>query len=508
MTTSLKTLALHKGLQPLVILLLIFFYATNGLAQSVETTDTLVLSLQESIDRAIKNNVSVKQTELQVVGTQVALRQSRADLLPSLNASTGVSYNVGRSINQFTNEYVDQPVRQQNMGINTQLTLFNGLQRLNTIKQNKVNLEGSQFDLEASKDMVSLNVIQAYTQILFNLEFLENAQFISQTSGLQLQRTKSLVAAGSLPRADQLQAEAQQANDELTIVNAENDLELAYLNLKQLLQLPESQPIDIVIPELPEPSEFTLPESAASVYEQTVEQWANLQSAELQVESARYGLSVARGGYYPTLSLSAGLFSQYSSIAPPQIPKAGTENITRTVPTGDFLIVPEGFVPDQPDLTRVPVWTETDIPSEFTDNTYLNQLDFNLRRFVSIDLNIPIFNNWRVRSNVANAQINLESNRLEVINQSNQLRQNIEQAYLDAKAAAKSYDANERRVAALQEAFRSTDTRYQVGAIDVVDFNQAKNDLSAAESDLIRARYNYIFNLKVLDFYQGKPLDF
>ncbi|MEK6480111.1 TolC family protein [Catalinimonas sp. 4WD22] len=499
MTTTIRTLALS--------LLFVFFYATASLAQ-VTDNDPLVLSLQESIDRAIRNNISVKQTELQVVGSQVALKQSKADLLPSINASTGISYSVGRTINQFTNEYVDQPVRQQNMGLNSQLTLFNGLQRLNTIKQNNLNLEGSQYDLEASKDMVTLDVIQAYTQILFNIELLETAEFQLLTTQQQLQRTEKLVNAGSLPIANQLQLEAQQANDELNIVNAENDLELAYLNLKQLLQIPESDSIEIVIPEFDDPVAAQIPFSAQMIYENAAQSWANLQSAELQVNSARYGLSIAQGGYYPTLSLSAGLFSQYSSIAPDQIPRAGTDNVTSVIPTGDFLQVPDNLIPNVPGGTRIPVLTETQIPSEFTDNTYWNQLDFNLRRFISLDLNIPIFNNWRVRSNVANAQINLESARLEVLNQRNQLRQTIEQVYLDAKAASKSFEANNKRVTSLQEAFRNTETRYQVGAIDAVDFNLAKNDLNAAESDLIRAKYNYIFSLKVLDFYQGKPLDF
>ncbi|WKN32233.1 TolC family protein [Porifericola rhodea] len=500
MTTTIKPLAF--------LCFLNFCLLSSVFSQSAGPTKPLELSLEESIDMAIKNNVSVKQSELQVMGSQVALKQSRADLLPSFNANTGVSYSVGRSINQFTNEYVDQPVRQQSMGVSTQLTLFNGLQRINTIKQNKVNLEGSQYDLEASKDAVTLNVIQAYTQILFNRELLENAEFQLGSTQLQLQRTQRLVQAGSLPKANQLQLEAQQANDELNIINAENDLELAYLNLKQLLQLAESDSITVIIPELETPEVYNLPASASLVYQEALQNWANLQSAKLGVNSAEYGLAIAKGGYYPNISLSAGLFSQYSSVAPDQIPKAGVDNVTSVIPTGDFLQIPEGLIPDVPDGTRIPVFTETQIPAEFTDNTYMNQLDFNLRRYVSIDLNIPIFNNWRVRSNVSNARLNLEGARLEVINQRNQLRQTIEQVYLDAKAAAKSFEANDKRVASLQEAFRNTETRYEVGAIDAVDFNQAKNDLNAAESDLIRAKYNYIFSLKVLDFYQGKALDF
>jgi len=489
-------------------LLLFTFLAAPAFSQTRTNDDVMVLTLQESINRAIKNNISVRQTELQVLSNQVALTQSKADFAPSLNANTSVSYSVGRTINQFSNEYVDRPVQQQNMGLTTNLPLFTGLQRLNTLKQNRVDLQGSQFDLEASKDQVTLNVIQAYTQILFNLELLETAELQRQTTELQLQRTDKLVEAGSLPVANRLQLEAQLASDDLNVVNAENDLELARLNLKQLMQLPESQPIEIVIPELPDPSLDILPPSATAVYDAAVQQWASIRGTALQVESARYGLAVAKGGHYPSISLSAGIFSQYSSIAPDQIPRAGTENITQVIPTGNFLEVPGGLIPDVPGGTRIPVLTETQIPNEFTENTYLNQLDFNFRRFVSIDMRIPIFNNWQVRSGVANARLNLESARLEEINQQNQLRQTIEQRYLDARVQAKSYTANLQRVASLEEAFRNTETRYRIGAIDAVDFNQAQNDLNQAESDLIRAKYNYIFSLKVLDFYQGNLLEF
>ena len=496
------------SLKTYTLSLIFIFFAATAFSQVVGEDDPLVLSLQESIDRAIKNNISIRQTELQVLGSQVALTQSKAEMLPAFNATTGISYSVGRTINQFSNEYVDQPVRQQNMSLRTQLTLFNGLQRLNTIRQNRIDLQGSQYNLEAGKDQVTLNVIQAYTQILFNIELLETARLQLQTTELQLQRTRKLVDAGSLPVANRLQLEAQQAGDELTLINAENELELARLNLKQLLQLPASQSVELITPELPEPDTEALPPTATAIYEDALASWPALQGAELQVSSARYGLEIARGGYYPSLSLSAGIFSQYSSIAPDQIPRAGTDNIVRVIPTGDFLQVPDGLIPDIPDGTRIPVLTERQIPQEFTENTYLNQLDFNLRRFISVDMSIPIFNNWRVRSSVANARINLESARLEVLDQRNQLRQTIEQVYLDARSAAKSYVANARQVTSLQEAFRNTETRYQLGAIDAVDYNQARNELNQAQSDLIRARYNYIFNLKVLDFYQGKPVDF
>ncbi len=478
------------------------------LAQNTPSEETdFTFTLQECIDYAIKHNVVVQRSKLNVLADQVALKQSKADLLPSIGASSSVSYSVGRTINQFSNEYVDQPVRQQSVNVGAEVILFNSFRKLNTIKLNKNNIEISQSNLEATENDITLNVIEAYTQILYNQELLNTTRLQLQNTELQLGRTRKLVQAGSLPSADVLQLEAQQANDELQIVNAENNLALARLQLKQILQIPDSQSLEIVTPEVAVPEEEALPASATFVYQQAVQTLPSIRSADLQITSAQYNVAINKAGYYPSLTLSAALFSSYSSVAPDQIPKAGTENITRIIPTSNFIIAPPG-IPGVPEGTQVPVFTETEIPSEFTDNTYLNQLDFNLRRYVSLNLNIPIFNNWQAKTNVSNAYINLDDARLNAIDQRNQLRQTIEQAYLDAKSAAKSYVANQKRVTSLQEAFRNTEIRYQAGGIEVVDYNQAKNDLNTAESDLIRSKYQYVFSLKVLDFYQGKSLDF
>ena len=469
-------------------------------AQSDNPSEPLSFTLQECIDYAIRHNINVRQSEWSVVGDQVALRQSKADLFPSINAGTSFSYNVGRTINPFTNEYVEQPISQQNLNLGANLVLFNGLRKLNTIKQNKANVAVSQLDLEATKNNITLNVINAYTQILFNQELLETRQFQRLTSQDQFNRTQRLVEAGSLPEADALEADAQVAQDEVGIIEAENNLALAKLQLKQLLQLPDSQPLNIVLPEIAVPDTVMLPDSPSAVYAQAVNTLPAIKSADLQITSAQYGLSIARADFYPSISLDAGLVSRYSSVAPDQIPKAGVENNEREVPTGNFIRDANG--------TLIPVLTVTNVPTAFTENTYLNQLDFNLNRYVGINLNIPIFNNWQARTGTARARINWEQAKLNALDQRNILRQNIEQAYLDAKSAAKSYAANQRQVTSLTQAFKNTEVRYQAGALDAVSYNQAKNNLDAAESNLVQAKYNYIFSLKVLDFYQGKSLEF
>ncbi len=496
-----------KFFSRIICLTSLCFISHSLIAQDNPSANTRQLSLQECIDIAVANNLTIRTTELNVLQDQVALEQSKADLLPSLNANTGFGYNVGRSINQFTNEYVDQPVTQQNMGITADVILFNGFRKLKTIKRNKLNLLDSQYGLKAQQNEITLDVVEAYVQTLLNAELLRNAQFTSQSTQSQLERTRRLVDAGSLPIGNVLQLESQAATDELNIINATNNLALAELQLRQLLLIPEDEIIEVEEPVFDLPESIQLPNSAYEIYQQSAMDLPQIKQAEAQVDAAQYGIAIAKADFYPRLNLSGGLFSQYSSIAPPQIPVSGTNNITRVFPTENFLVVPDGL-PGFEAGSRIPVFTEAELPAEFTDNTYLNQLDFNFRRFVQLNLSIPIFNNWQVRSNVSNAQIGLENARLNEVNQRNLLRQTIEQVYLNVRFNAQQYQAAERRVAQFQRAFEDTERRYQAQAIDVYAYNQAQNDLTAAEADALQTKYNYLLSLKVLDFYLGKPLTF
>ncbi len=485
---------------------LVLLMSVSALAQLSDPPETLRFTLAECVDYAVKNNLSVRQSGWDVVQSEVAFQQSKADLLPSVNASTNVSYSVGRTLNEFTYDFVEAPVQQQGLSLTAQVTLFNGLQRINTIKRNRIGVGVSELNLEATKNDVTLDVISAYTRILLNRELLETSQFQQRTVQSQLQRSQRLVEAGSLPQADALQFDAQLAQREVSVVDAENNLALAHLQLKQLLQIPAEQTLEVIIPEVEVPEVALLPASAEAVFDEAAANLPAIRSADQQIAGAAYGIAIARADYYPSLSLAGGLASSYSSLAPPVIPQAGTETRVIERPNGFFRSpIALGAIPaGEP----IPVLTNTEVPIQTTENTYLNQLDFNLRRFVQLSLNIPIFNNWRVRSSVANAKIDLENARINALSQRNVVRQNIEQAYLDAKSNAKSYTATQRQVASLQEAFKNTEARYQAGAIDAVDYNQAQNDLNGAESDLVRTKYNYVFSLKVLDFYQGKPLNF
>ena len=195
-----------------------------------------------------------------------------------------------------------------------------------------------------------------------------------------------------------------------------------------------------------------------------------VKSAEEQVSASQYGVSIAKSSLYPSLTLSAGLSTNWSSAAPDEFPDPGS-------------------------------------PSGVKDNTYFNQLDFNLARFVGLNLNIPIFNRLQVNTSIGKSKITLQNSEFGLTNVKNQLRQNIEQAYYNAQAAAKTYSATRRQVEALRESYRNVEQRMNLGAANSVEYNQIKNDFNRAENDLIRTKYDFIFKMKVLDYYQGKPLE-
>lgn len=471
---------------------IVFIFLTIGLNANGQDK----WSLQKCVDYALENNLQVKQSGLDVESAEINLFSSKTSTLPNINGNLGLNASSGRSIDPFTNTIIDRGINSQNAGLNASLPLFDGGQRYNSIKRDQYGELAAQQDKESVENDVTLNVVTFYTNILFNKELLETAKLRLETTESQENRVEKQVEIGALAQADLLQIKQQKANDELEVVRAENNLDISYLQLKQALQIPADQAFDIEIPELPEPSAGELMESSSKVYQYALQNQPVIKAAEYRKESAVKGIGVARSGYYPSLSLNAGLGTNYSSAAPDRFPVLGSENRTE--------IVQIGFV----ESTGEAVSTIRQFPSEDKENTYWNQLDFNMRQFVGISLNIPIFNRFQVKNNVQQSIINHKRSEYQLTSVKNQLQQTIEQAYLDVKAAAKSYQALNNSFEASELSFRNAEQRLELGATDAVEFTQIKNDFERVKSDLIRAKYDYIFKLKVLDFYQGKPLNF
>lgn len=435
--------------------LLIGFLLITGLATA---QDGDKWTLQECIDYALKNNINVKRSNLNIVQNEAALTQSKGQLAPSINGRASHAYNFGQNVNPVTNLITDLDSRTNTFGLSANVTLFDGFANYNTIKQNSFLVEASIADLIQAKNDVGLNVAQAYLQVIFTKELLEAARLQLSTSKEQARRTNILVENGALAIADKLQADAQLATNETNLINRQNDYNLAKLQLMQLIQLPYNPNFEIVVPEL-EPDNYSIPTlDSEAIYNEALTTQPIIKAAELRIEASELSLSAAKGGRLPSVTAFVGVDTRYNN-----------QN--------------EAF--------------------GFSD-----QLDNNLGQNVGFNLNVPIFNNFRVRQSIQVAKINNERAELNELETKNNLRQQVEQAYLNAQAALQTYRSSERQVESTKQLFDNLTKQREAGAANITDYTVAENNYNQALSDFIRAKYDYIFKLKILDFYQGKPLDF
>ncbi len=480
----------------LTAILTILIVQYNSFAQTEK------LTLQQCVDVALKNNPQVKQSGLQVEFNQNTLEQSRFQKYPNANFSAGQGLNSGRSVDPFTNAFVEKAVTFSNFGLNSGVTLFNGFQLKNTIVQNQTNVQAAQKDFEATKNNISLNVALSYLNILNTQDLLEVARKQVEISNQQLSRTDKLVSAGTLPATNSFDLKAQVANDELSVVNAQVNVDVAKLTLKQLMNVPASQDIDVVRIAVADPSLQPYDATLDQIYETSLKYLPEVQAAKFRIESTKTGIDIAKGLKMPTISFNAGINSAFSSAAPSQrFVTDGGQARTLDVPSTTKFV--------QVGTTSVPLIERVSIPSGSLQNFgYFDQLDFNRNVQIGLNLRMPIFNGYQVRYRVANAQIQQKNVEYQAEIVRNQLRQNIEQAFNNMTNAAKRYQATTRQVEALEQAFRASEVRFNVGALNSVDYNLAKTNLDRARINQILFKYEYIFRTKVLDFYQNRPLSF
>jgi len=463
---------------------LLFLLSSSARAQGQ------VWTLEECIQYALEHNIQVQQQEINQKVTYQDLKASKFDLLPDLNGFASHGYNFGQSIDPFTNQFASTRVRNNSFSLSTNFVIFNGFRKYNTIQRNKSQLKASQYDVEKMKNDISLNVANAYLRILFNKELLKNAENQLSVTQLQIDRIKKQVAAGALPEGALKDIQAQKATEELQKVNAENDLVLSKLNLAQMLRLENVAEFDVADPELENfngKSELLEPKA---LYGIAMETMPEVKSAELNLFSAEKSTSIARAAYLPSFSFRGSLGSGFSG------------NNREVVGFGDTVIVPTGGFTSQ---DNEQVLTQSSQPI-FEQKSFGDQLDDNFNRTVSFTLNIPIFNGMSARTSVQRAKLQRQSAELNLENTKLQLRQDIETAHADALAALKRFQAAEKSVEAIETSFSYTEERFRVGLINSFEYNNEKNRLNNARSELLQAKYNYIFSTKVLDFYQGKAL--
>lgn len=457
-------------------------------------------SLEDCIRIALETNPQVKISGLNVETSENALQQSRWQRWPSLNFSAGQGFSMGRNIDPYTNNYVQSSVNSSNFQIGSSVTLFNGFQLQNTVKRNATNVSASQKDLEAARNDLMLNVALSYLQVMTNEELVEVAQRQVEATILQVERTGKLVEAGSLAESNLLDLRAQQANDELSLVNAQNNLETAKLNLKQLMNKPSSEQIQVVKIAVKDPTLQAYDASVQEIYEVAIGALPQMKAAEFRIESAKRNIEIARGAKMPSLTLSGGIGTAYSSVAPSErFVSDGTGSTTVEIPSTTYFVSYQGVT--------VPITQRVTTPNGRMQNFgYFNQLDGNRNSSINLSLRIPIFNQFQVKYNVANAKIQQRNAEYQSEQIQLTIRKNVEQAYIDMSNSAKRYSATSNQVRALTEAFRVAQSRFDAGAINSVEYNIAKANLDKASSNLIQSKYDYVFRTKILDFYMSRPL--
>ena len=443
------------------ILIMFMLLSAGGPLMAQETW-----SLQQCIDYALENNIQVKQQQLSVNYQENLLNQSKFDRLPNFNGQIGNNYNFGRSLT-FQNTYENTNSISISGGLGTEVTLWNGFTLQNAIKQRELDLKASIQDMQKGKDDLMLTIAALYLEILFaeELSLIDENQM--EVTRQQINRTSKLVEAGSLARGSLLEIEAQLAREELQLVNSQNRTQLAYLNLYQLLELPMSKSFRIERPVLPDLHSSTMNFNSLEIFRNAVQTRPEILASQLRVESAHRLLDQAKGARLPRLSFGANYYNNYN------------DNYTEAVE-------------NNPLGRRV-------IPVS-------KQLTNNQRYGFGLTLNVPIFNRFQVQTNILNAQIQIMDYEYRLQNTRNDLQKDIEQAYTNALAALKRYVSSEKAVSANEEAFRYAEEKYNVGMVTTVEYNLMKNNLTAAQSQLLQARYEYIFRTKILDFYNGVPI--
>ncbi|HEY9487593.1 MAG TPA: TolC family protein, partial [Chryseosolibacter sp.] len=458
--------------KPLLTFLFLSFWIA-GLAQQTDSTSIKnAWSLRECVDYALANNLQVKRSELSLELSSIDKRQAKLAVLPSANAFTSYGYNWGRGIDPVTNQFISsQRNGYTSLGASGDLDLFNGFRVQNTIKQANTEFEASEEDLAKTRNDVTLNVISLFVNVVFNKELLENARLQLSSSQQQLERTQKLVAAGSLPRSDELNLDAQVATNELNVINQENALNLTVLQLQQALQIPANDSFDVEIPEI-SAEDLILEHTRDEIFQIARGTMPEIRSSNLRIESTYYSVKASRGNLYPRLSVSGSINSNYSSAS-----------ATRFVPDGGFNSFETGYFVQG---TNAPVYGLEPTGSFREIYGFNDQVKDNLYKSVSMTLSIPIFNKLNARANVQRAMIRNEEAKIIARETENTLRQTVETSYNNAIAASKSYNSSIRQVSAREEAYRMVKQRFDIGAANYVEYQVSENDLFQARSDLSR----------------------
>ena len=446
-----------------IILTIVLFLGLLSQAQSKKWT------LEECVDYAIKNNISIKQSELDIKSASIEKSSAVGNFLPTFNINGSHSWNIGLNQNITTGLLENQTTQFTSAGINSNVAIYNGMQNQNRLRRANLAIVASKFQLSKMKDDISLNVANAFLQILFNKENLKVQKEQLSNNEKQLLRSQELVSAGVVPRGDLLDIKATVATNNQAIVTAENALLISKLSLAQLLQLDNFQDFDIADANYDAKESSTLLQTPAAIFAKAKEERVELKIAKTNLEIAERDLKISKGAYQPSLQ---GFYSLST--------RAGYSD-------------------------RV-VFDASGNPSFAAPFSVLKQFDNNKGHSFGFQMKIPILNGFSVRNNVDRSKIALDRSKIAFSQQELDLERNIYTAFTDAKGAMKANESAIITLEARQEAYNYAKEKFAVGMLNAFDLNQSQTLFVNAQSEVVRTKYDYIFRVKVIEFYFGIPI--
>ena len=417
-------------------------------------------SLQQCIDSALKNNIPVKQSALDMETARVNWKQAKTNVLPNLGMDISHGLNTGRSIDPFTNTYVNQSVNRASYGASSNVVLFNGGSLQNRIKENATAYEASRMEWQQEKDNLVLNVLLAYLSVLNNEDQLKVAYQQAATSQATLDRLQVLNSQGAVKPSDVSDLKGQLMNDQLGILSAKNQLELSKLVLSQWMNKPYDSAMRLERMSA-EDLIAGYGQTAEEIYQSSLQQFSLVKAVELRSKSSEYSLKAARGQMFPTIGLGGGINTNYSSVA-------------------------------------------RDINNEKI--AYSSQLKNNRFTSLGVGINIPIFNSSIARNRVKLSEINLKNTELQEQETKRDLRQRIDQAYLNMNNAYERYKVLLVQVKAYEDSYKAAEVRFNAGVGTSVDYLTSKDRLDRANLNFVNAKYDFVLRKKILDFYAGRTI--
>ncbi|MBQ6244166.1 MAG: TolC family protein [Bacteroidales bacterium] len=415
-------------------------------------------SLADCIDYALEHNLTVRQSELTVEQREIDLNTAQGRRLPGFRASASENLSFGRGLTA-DNTYSNSNTTSASFSLGGDLPIFQGFDIVNGIKLSKLNLASATADLEKARDDIRVAVAQAFVQILYNQELLGVAHKQAEHDAELLEQVRERLSAGKVSGAEVSAQQATLAQSHQSEIQAQGNLRIALLELTQLLELPSPEGFSIVTPEVGDPSQLLLMRPEA-IYEEAVAVKPAIESAELKVDYAQLNIARAKGALLPTLSLSGGL---------------GTNYYTN---------------------------------SKFASAPFGEQLRNNFSQYVGLSLSIPIFQRFSVRNNIRTAELNFKGQQLQLENTKKALYKEIQQAYYNAVTAQARYAGSREAASSARLHYELTEEKYKVGKADIAAYNDARNSWLRAESEHIQARFQCLYQTKLLDFYRGRGLAF